>query len=194
MYEAEVVRNTTNNTGAPPVTVVFDDGADDSWPEELGLVVTDEERAFARALVVEHLAELAEQDAIAEVNGWGPVEGCEVHPLTPDELVLGLAGPAHEMDLPLLASVHPDDLESNAARLAYVAGLDRVAAFVAAKRAEVHPPLLEVRRRPVVTSRWPGPWPRRSAGSRLRCSPVRSPRVTAGTWSSAPATCGTPMC
>ena len=134
MYEAEVVRNTTNNTGAPPVTVVFDDGADDSWPEELGLVVTDEERAFARALVVEHLAELAEQDAIAEVNGWGPVEGCEVHPLTPDELVLGLAGPAHEMDLPLLASVHPDDLESNAARLAYVAGLDRVAAFVAAKR------------------------------------------------------------
>ena len=137
MYDDEVMRNTTNGTGDQPVTVVFDDGADDNWPEELGLFVTEEERAFARALVVEHLAELAEQDEIAEANGWGPVEGCEVDPLTPDELVPGLAGPAHESDLLLLASVHPDDLESNAARLAYVAGLDRVAAFVAAKRSQV---------------------------------------------------------
>jgi len=129
--------NTASGTGVTSVVVVFDDGADDSWPEELGLVVSDEERAFARALVVEHLAVLAERDAFAQAIGWGPVEGCEVDPLTPDELVLGLAGPAHGSDLPLLASVHPGDLESDAARLAYVAGLDRVAAFVAAKRAEV---------------------------------------------------------
>jgi len=102
--------SSASGTGAPPVTVVFDDGPDDSWPDDLGLFVSDEERAFARALVVEHLAVLAEQDAFARAIGWGPVEGCEADPLTPDELVLGLAGPAHGMDLPLLASVHPGDL------------------------------------------------------------------------------------
>jgi len=130
------MQDTPPDTGAQPVPVVFDDEVE-PWSDDLGLVVTDEERAFARALVVEHLAELAEQDAIAEANGWCLVEACEVDPLTPDELVLAVTGPAHEWDLPLLASVHPDDLESNAARLAYIASMDRIAAFVAAKRSQV---------------------------------------------------------
>ena len=128
--------NPTSGTGAGPVVVVLDDEIE-TWSDELGLVVTDEERAFARQLVAEHVAELAEQDAIAETHGWGPVEGCEIDPLTPDELVLGLTGPVHEMDLPALASIDPEDLETNKARLAYVTGLDRLAAFVAAKRAQV---------------------------------------------------------
>ena len=67
------MQNTTNHTGDQPVSVVFDDVVE-HWSDDLGLVVTDEERAFARALVVEHLAELAEQDAVAEAKGWGPVE------------------------------------------------------------------------------------------------------------------------
>ena len=123
-------------TGVTPVAVVFDDGSEDSWSEELGFLASDEERAFARELVLEHLAELVDQEAIAEANGWGPVAGCEVDPFTDDELVVGLAGPVHESDLLLLASIHPDALESNAARLAFVAAADRVAALVAGLRCE----------------------------------------------------------
>jgi hypothetical protein len=116
------------------VVVVFDESAD-SWPVEEGdafWTVTDEQRALARELA---LADLAEDLESAAADGWDPAMVWERDLETPDDLVVGLSGPAHEMDLALLASVSPAELETDAARIAYLQGLDRVASRVAAMRA-----------------------------------------------------------
>ena len=110
------------------------------WP--LGLPVdwfevSDEQRAFARELRVADLVEELERTAADDVDGWDPSRTWDLEPTCADDLVVALSGPAHEMELALLASLDPAELETNKARIAYLQGLDRLAARVAAMRAEI---------------------------------------------------------
>lgn len=103
------------------------EGDDDVW------TITDEHRAFARELSLADLAEHLERIASGDADELDDA----LEPPSADELVASLSGPTHEMDLVLLASVDPAELETSAARLAYLQGLDRLSARVAAMRAEV---------------------------------------------------------
>ena len=58
-------------------------------------------------------------------------------PATTDaDLVAALSGPAHEMDLALLASIDPAGLSDPLDRVAYLQALDRVGGLVASLRAD----------------------------------------------------------
>jgi hypothetical protein len=121
------------------VAVVFEDEVEE-WPEDLPadwFSVTAEQRGLARELAVADLVEDLEQAARDDADGWDRALVWELVPETADELVVGLAGPAHEMDLALLASIAPCELETEKARVAYLQALDRITARVAAMRAEV---------------------------------------------------------
>ncbi len=98
--------------------------------------VSADDRAFAALLAAEYRAEDAELVAVAETHGWLQPHECEPASLTADEQVEALSGPAHEMDLPLLAGIAPTDLSSDLVRVRYLQALDRVAALVASLRAD----------------------------------------------------------
>jgi len=61
----------------------------------------------------------------------------EVAPLSDDELVAALQGPAHAANLQLLDSIDPRSLSENLNRVDYLRALDRVAGLVASKRQDV---------------------------------------------------------
>ncbi len=91
------------------------------------------------ALVAE-LAELDRQDR--EFEGWYDADSdeppfSELAPLSDDELVAALRGPAHAANLQLLDSIDPRSLSENLNRVDYLRALDRVAGLVASKRQDV---------------------------------------------------------
>jgi hypothetical protein len=137
MYENAGMSFTSTLPGATPVTVLHDDGSDDLEYAAAWASISDAERAFARELVLAVLAEDLAAEAVAAANGWDPLPCFDLEVPTADEVVESLTGPATEMDLPLLVSVDPAALDSDLTRVAYLQRLDKVAAFVAAKRAEV---------------------------------------------------------
>ena len=107
-------------------------GDDDVW------TITDEHRAFARELSLADLADHLERIASGDMQA---LRGADLDdladPASVDDVVASLSGPAHEMDLALLASVDPGELETAVGRIAYLQSLDRLAARVAAMRADV---------------------------------------------------------
>jgi hypothetical protein len=78
---------------------------------------------------------LAAADAAAHV-GCDPAAPWDDVVPGDDDLVAALTGPAHEADLLLLASIDPRSLGDNLVRVRYLQALDRVAALVAARRAD----------------------------------------------------------
>ena len=70
-------------------------------------------------------------DVLADL---GELPAWEVAPLTDDDLVLGLVGPAVASDLMLLESIDPASLTTHRAKLAYVKAVDRAGAFATSLR------------------------------------------------------------
>ncbi len=112
----------------------WDDGSLSPWPSA-------EEVAYAAALAAADRAEDAASAAAGECSDtdpdgdWSDVPDGYV-PLSDADLVEGLAGPAEAVDLLLLDSIDPATLAHPLDRLAYLQGLDRVAALVAAKQVD----------------------------------------------------------
>jgi hypothetical protein len=122
-----------------PVAVVFEEQVQE-WPvaEAEGFwSPTAEQRALARELSLADLAEDLGAAARADAEGWDRSLVWERELESVDELVVALSGPAAAMDLVLLASIAPAELESAGARIAYLQCLDRVSGLTAALRAQV---------------------------------------------------------
>jgi hypothetical protein len=141
MCDDEIMSSIATLVGPGGRTVVVEFESDvEAWPSDAGAEhwsVTDDQRAYTRELAAADLAEDLALAARADADGWTPAVPVDVEPVSADDVVESLSGRVHEMDLALLASFAPSELETERARIAHLQGLDRISSRVAAMRAEV---------------------------------------------------------